>query len=197
MAAEYLGERFDIHCGGTDNIYPHHENEIAQSYAATGKLPAAFWLHARHLTVDKKKMSKRTCNVLYVRQMLHGDMHPKCLRFYLIRERYRSPMDFSWNEFKKRTCDCEQTRRMLAKLRTLARKRLIGNGKRGQRIALRLMNGFREAMDDDLNTKLAFKRIFTVFRELEPLLKAGKLTARDAKALLAAMERIDGVLGVF
>jgi cysteinyl-tRNA synthetase len=197
MAAQYLGETFDIHCGGTDNIYPHHENEIAQGYAATGRPPAAFWLHAKHLTVNRRKMSKRTGNVLYVRQMLAGDMHPACLRFYLTSERYRSPLDFSWKEFRKRSCGCEQARSILAMLRTTARKQPAGDGKRGQKIAGRLMGGFQDAMDDDLNTKLAFSRIFAIFRELEPLLKKGKLKAKDAKAVLGAMEKINSVLGVF
>jgi cysteinyl-tRNA synthetase len=197
ISRQYLGMAFDIHCGGVDNIYPHHENEIAQSYAATGKMPAAFWLHAKHLTINRRKMSKSTGNVLYVRQMLKGNLHSRCLRFYLIRGRYRSRMDFSWKEFRKRTCGCEQARRILAMLRTIAGKQPAGDGKRGRKMALRLLGGFQDAMDDDLNTKLAFRRIFAIFRGLEQLLKARKLKAKDAKAVLGAMERINGVLGVF
>ena len=201
MSTHYLGETFDIHCGGSDNIYPHHENEIAQGFAASGKPPAKFWLHARHLTINKRKMSKRTGNVLYVRQLLKEGLHPQCLRFYLISERYRSPLDFTWNEFKKRTCGCEHTRGVLAKLRKLGgtrnRKRETGNGKRGNAVARKLLAGFGSAMDDDLNTKLAFKRIFRAMGEAESLLAAGKLDAAGARAILAALERINSVLGVF
>ena len=191
MSARYLGKTFDIHCGGTDNIYPHHENEIAQSYAANGKPPANFWLHARHLTVNRKKMSKRTGNVLYVRQLAEGDIHPKCLRYYLISERYRHQLDFSWNEFRKRTRGCEQAARLMAGLR-----KAEGKGS-GRAIAAGLLEGFEGAMDDDLNTKLAFRRIFRAVRETERLQRAGKLSRSGAKAICGAMERINGVLGVF
>src|SRR5208283_4388002 len=92
MAMHYLGESFDIHCGGSDNIYPHHENEIAQSEAASGKRMANFWLHARHLTINKRKMSKRTGNVLYVSQLKKKGVPPGCLRFYLLSEKYRKPL---------------------------------------------------------------------------------------------------------
>jgi cysteinyl-tRNA synthetase len=194
MSMRYLGGTFDIHCGGTDNIYPHHDNEIAQSMAANGKAPARFWVHARHLTIDGRKMSKRSGNVLYVLQVAREDIHPKCLRFYLISERYRHRLDFSWTRFRKETCGCEQAKRILGALR---RAKGAGDGKRGAAIARRLLDGFTLAMDDDLNTKLAFKRIFAVFRKLEPLLKAGKLKNRDAGMILGAMEKINGVLGVF
>lgn len=194
MSMRYLGETFDIHCGGMDNIFPHHENEIAQGYAATGRPPARFWLHAKHLTINRKKMSKRTGNVLYVTQLAKEDIHPKCLRFYLISERYRHPLDFTWAWFMKETCHCEHAEKIRAALRKV---KGAGNGKRGQEIARRMLGAFEAAMDDDLNTKLAFRRIFSQFRSIDVLLKAGKLTANDAKAIVGAMEKINGVLGVF
>ncbi|MDD5340744.1 MAG: cysteine--tRNA ligase [Candidatus ainarchaeum sp.] len=194
MSMRYLGETFDIHCGGTDNIFPHHENEIAQGYAAAGRLPARFWLHAKHLTVNRKKMSKRTGNVLYVVQLAKEEIHPKCLRFYLISERYRHPLDFTWAWFMQETCHCEHAEKLLAALHKVKGP---GDGRRGQAIARRMLDGFEGAMDDDLNTKLAFKRIFTIFRNVDALLKAGKLTANDANAIIAAMKKINSVLGVF
>lgn len=207
MSAHYLGKTFDIHCGGTDNIYPHHENEIAQGYAASGKPPANFWLHAKHLTVNRKKMSKRMGNVVYVKQLMAEDLHPQCLRFYLISERYRNPLDFSWREFRKRTCGCEHTREVLGRLRRLAarntkpdtgnRRPAAGSGMRGKAIARRLLAGFESAMDDDLDTGLAFMGIFRMIGETGRLLDAGELDSADAGAIAAAMKGIDTVLGVF
>ncbi len=194
MAMHHLGESFDIHCGGSDNIFPHHENEIAQSEAASGKRLANFWLHASHLTVGKLKMSKRTDNVLYVSQLRKVGVPPKCLRYYLISERYRSKLDFTISAFKARLCDCESVRKTIKKLHSL---RSDGEDHRGRKIASELISGFESAMDDDLNTRLAFKRIFRMDDRINRLLDSKKLSTKDAKAILAAFERIDLVLGVF
>jgi len=194
ISMKQLGERFDIHCGGVDNIFPHHENEIAQDKAASGKDPVNFWMHARHLTVNKRKMSKRIGNVLYVRSLEKKGVKPRCLRFYLISERYRSRLDFSMSEFRKRLADCRHARMMVSELRKCKQ---AGSGNAGKRIATRLLQDFESAMDDDLNTNLAFKRIFRIFQEIERLLKFKSLSAGDAKHILNAAERIDSVLGVF
>ncbi len=191
MAMQYLGEQFDIHCGGSDNVYPHHENEIAQSKAATGKMPARFWIHAKHLTIDKKKMSKRTGNVLYLKDLIGEGIPKKCLRYYLISERYRNPLDLTVVEFSERMCECNETRKIIAKLATVNKP---GNGKTGKAIAQKIISGFEHAMDDDLNTKLAFKRIFKEFRNVDGMMT--RLTKEDAHAILDAIRKIDNVLGV-
>lgn len=194
MAMRYLGDSFDIHCGGSDNIYPHHENEMAQSEAATGKRLANFWLHARHLTVGKKKMSKRTGNVLYVAQLEKEGVPPKCLRFYLISKRYRSQLDFTIERFRSDICECKKVRSLLNKLRRISGK---GDGKLGRALAERIISGFEAAMDDDLDTGLAFRKVFRVFRIVEMRISAKKLSEQDAEEILKAMGRIDSVLGVF
>jgi len=194
MAMQYLGESFDIHCGGADNIYPHHENEIAQSESATGKKLANFWLHAKHLTINKKKMSKRTGNVFYVRQLLSKKIHPECLRFYLISERYRKPLDFSMQKFERKVGGCENTGKVMKKLETIREK---GSDKKGRSLAKRLLSGFESAMDDDLDTNRAFRRIFSVFSEIDALVERKKISKSDAKEILKAMENINSVLSVF
>jgi cysteinyl-tRNA synthetase len=194
MAMHYLGDSFDIHCGGTDNIYPHHENEIAQSEAASGKKLARFWLHARHLTVGRRKMSKRTGNVLYVRQLEKEGVPPKCLRFYLLSKRYRSQLDFTMESFGDEVCDCKKVRNLIGKLRGIGSS---GDGAFGKACAKRLIEGFEKAMDDDLDTGLAFRRVFRVFHEIEARMPAKELSRKDALAILDAMGRIDSVLGVF
>jgi cysteinyl-tRNA synthetase len=194
IGMHYLGDSFDIHCGGTDNIFPHHDNEIAQSEAASGKKLANFWMHARHLTIGKKKMSKRLGNVYYVKQLQRLDVPPKCLRFYLISEKYRNRHDFTINEFRKRIKGCNRGREIIRKLRQLRAK---GSGKVGSGIAEKLLVGFEDAMDNDLNTRLAFNRIFRQFDDIETLMKEKRLSGTDAKEILKAIERIDSVLGVF
>jgi cysteinyl-tRNA synthetase len=202
MSMHYLGSTFDIHCGGSDNIYPHHENEIAQGVAATGAPPANFWLHARHLTIGKRKMSKRTGNVLYVEDLEKTGVPPRYQRFYLICERYRSPLDFTPESFRHRVCDFNRTRKILKSLSALSRKtgkaRLSGGrGNSGHALAKRLLCGFEDAMDDDLNTRLAFRRIFRIVEEAKRLADSGKLNPRGAREITSAIRRIDSVLGVF
>ncbi|MFH1520643.1 MAG: cysteine--tRNA ligase [Candidatus Micrarchaeota archaeon] len=194
MAMHYLGDSFDIHCGGSDNIYPHHENEIAQSESASGEKLANFWLHAKHLTIEKKKMSKRTGNVLYVKQLKKAGVPPNCLRFYLTSEKYRNPLDFSIEKFKSKVCDCEKTRKLIKKLKNISGS---GGSKIGKTYAKKLLEGFENAMDDDLNTKLAYKRIFAVMDNVEILINAKKLSKKDCIEIVRAIGKIDSVLRVF
>jgi cysteinyl-tRNA synthetase len=195
MSMHYLGESFDIHCGGTDNIFPHHENEIAQSEAASGKKFANFWLHSRHLTLGKKKMSKRTGNVVFVKDILALGVHPECLRFYLLSKSYRRRLDFTVEEFGGRVCACERTGTTLAKLRKLRGRR--GGGVAGKEIAGKLIASFEKAMDDDLDTGRAFRSVFSAFEGVEAGIGDGELTGADATRILGAMRKIDSVLGVF
>jgi cysteinyl-tRNA synthetase len=181
-----------IHCGGSDNVFPHHENEIAQSESASGKRMVNFWMHARHLTIGKRKMSKRLGNVYYVKQLEKLGVPSKCLRYYLISERYRNKHDFTIKEFKKRIKMCNKARTLIKELK---KKRKKGDNKRGKEIAKKLVEGFEGAMDNDLNTKLAFKRIFSAFEDIEKLMK--DLSKRDAQEILKAINRIDTVLKVF
>jgi len=160
MSTHYLGATFDIHCGGSDNIFPHHENEIAQSKAANGKTPANFWMHARHLTIGKKKMSKRTGNVVHVTELLEAGIHPQCLRFYLISERYRHPLDFTYERFEGKVCACENVSRLIGRLKRIRRK---GAGAAGKTISAKLIADFERAMDDDLDTRKAFDSVFRSF----------------------------------
>ena len=199
ISMRYLGESFDIHCGGIDNIYPHHENEIAQSQVATGRPPVNFWLHARHLTIGKRKMSKRLGNVLHVKQVMDEmGIAPSRLRFYLSSERYRKSLDFTQEKFKHRIHQLDDVVKILKALRVLAGKSAIRKRRRpGPGMSRRLLRGFEDAMDDDLNTRLAFRRIFRTIRCCGDSLEKGHLTPRCAREILGTMERIDRVLGVF
>ncbi|MDD5172442.1 MAG: cysteine--tRNA ligase, partial [Candidatus ainarchaeum sp.] len=116
IAMYHLGESIDIHCGGTDNIFPHHENEIAQCEAATGRRFANFWFHPRHLTLGKRKMSKRTGNVLYVKDLLKMGAHPQCIRYYLMSKSYRKTLDFTLERFESEVRGCEKTAKLMIRL---------------------------------------------------------------------------------
>jgi cysteinyl-tRNA synthetase len=195
IAMGFLGDTIDVHCGGTDNIFPHHENEIAQSESATGKRFVRHWMHVRHLTVGKKKMSKRTGNVYYVQQLKKLGVPPNCLRFYLISGRYRKTDDFTIKQFKERVCLCNSTRALVKRLEAM---REGGKPSRaGAAIARRLVEGFESAMDDDLDTPLAFRRIFRETAKVEALMAGRMLSGADASAVLAALMGIDSVLGLF
>jgi len=194
MSMRYLGESFDIHCGGVDNIFPHHENEIAQSESATGKRLANFWLHARHLTIGKRKMSKRTGNVLYVEQLMDEGIEPRCLRYYLISARYRSPLSLTMRGLRDEICACGKARGIIKRLGKAIRS---GHDRLGRAIGRRLLKGFEGAMDDDLNTSLAFKRIFRLLGQADRALTEGEMSRDDARLILDAVDRIDSVLRVF
>lgn len=195
MSMHYLGNSFDIHCGGTDNIFPHHENEIAQGEAASGKKLANFWLHSRHLTLGKKKMSKREGNVFYVKDLLRKGAHPECVRFYLLSRRYRTKLDFTMNQFEERVCACERTGKIMATLQGMQGGR--GDGKAGKEMAVKLAASFERAMDDDLDTGRAFRSVFSAFDRVGARIGKGELSAADAKHIILAMRKIDSVLGVF
>jgi cysteinyl-tRNA synthetase len=194
MAMHHLGESFDIHCGGTDNIYPHHENEIAQSESATGRMLANFWLHAGHLTIKKRKMSKRTGNVLYLKDLRKEGIRPECLRAFLLSEGYRKTLDFSIPSFMERVGDCHRVGKLIRRMAALKGK---GGGGLGTALAKRLTDGFERSMDDDLDTKSALSSLCGVFSDIEKLMDARRLTKKDAAPIISAIRRIDSVLGIF
>jgi len=166
MAAKYLGETFDIHMGGKDLIFPHHENEIAQSEAATGKPFARYWLHNEWLTVDGKKMSKSLGNFVTVRDALKM-CKPQVLRFFLISAHYRSPVDFNRENLRLAETKLERLSNALERLealecranRTSEEERLLSEVEEAKR-------KFEEAMNDDFNTPLAISALFDIAKSL-------------------------------
>jgi len=161
MSMEYLGEGFDIHGGGADLTFPHHENEIAQSEAATGKPFARYWIHNGFVNIRSEKMSKSLGNVLNIREILK-DVHPEQLRLFLLSSHYRSPLDYSENSIEEAAAALE---RLYAALESL--QRLI----RGQGTAQELpeelagiTERFRQAMDDDFNTPRGLAVLFEAAR---------------------------------
>jgi len=194
MSMALLGESLDIHCGGVDNIFPHHENEIAQSEAATGKPFVRIWCHGEHLTIGKEKMAKRFGNFRTVPDLLEAGYRPSTIRYLLITgAHYRRTLD--WDEAPLRAAD-EAVGRL-----TEFRDRVAGlaTGSGGEEIGTRARaaaDAFAQAMDDDLNVPKAVGHLFGAIRDLNRLLGAVTPSAAVKQQLIDLVEEADAVLGV-
>ncbi len=192
MSMKYLGESFDIHCGGIDNMFPHHENEIAQSEAATGKPFVKYWLHSAHLFVDGRKMSKSFGNFYTLRDLLEKGHDPKAIRWTLIATHYRQPSNFTFdaleaaNESLRRIRDF---RGRLGEIRTGA----DGLGE----LDVTCEKAFGDALDDDLNISGAIGAVFDFVRETNKLIDANTLGKEGAARALALLDRLNAVTGLF
>jgi cysteinyl-tRNA synthetase len=180
MAMQHLGETFDIHCGGEDLIFPHHEDEIAQSEAATGKPFVRYWLHNAHLLVEGKKMSKRLGNFYTLRDLLAKGWSGREIRYVLLSAHYRDPLNFTFDGLHAARSALQRMDEFLLKL-----------GQRRSVACAGLIQDFEAAMDDDLNIAGALGVLFEFIRE------ANKRTVspEEAAGILATWERLDQVLG--
>jgi cysteinyl-tRNA synthetase len=191
MSMKYLGETFDLHTGGVDNKFPHHENEIAQSEAATGKKFVKYWMHCEHLLVDGKKMSKSLGNYYTLKDLLEQGLNPRAIRYVLINADYRQQINFVIDSVK----DAEKTIEGLQRLIYRLRKVESGKGKAEEEITT-LLNEFEKAMDNDLNVPNATKALFTFTKKINTLIDNEQIGTGGAKAVLEALKKIDSVLGV-
>ena len=199
MSMKYLGETFDIHCGGVDLIFPHHENEIAQSEGATGKPFAKYWMHNGHINVDNRKMSKSLGNFFTVREIA-AEYDLEAVRMFMLSAQYRSPINFSRDLI-------DQAKASLERLYTARNNALFllesaldrpmspeeeafaGRGKEA-------IARFDAAMDDDLNTADALGAIFDWARDMNATLGAGAPSKAAIQAGLDALGVMTGVLGI-
>jgi len=180
MSLRYLGESFDIHGGGKDLIFPHHENEIAQSEAATGKPFVRFWVHNGFVNIDQEKMSKSLGNILAIRDLLK-DHHPEALRLFLLSNHYRSPVDFSWQNMIEARTSLDRFYSVLLEIeeflaggeevRPLTAEKLKGSARELYDKVLAFKEKFLEAMEDDFNTALALGYLHELSRVLNRVLK--------------------------
>ena len=194
MSMKYLGETLDIHAGGQDLIFPHHENEIAQSEGATGKPFARFWLHNGYLNIDNQKMSKSLGNFFTVRDILEK-FDAEVLRLFMLSAHYRSPLNFSFELM-------QQAETALARLYTARDNllHLIGGEDEGPSNALEDIRGeaarrFDEALDDDLNTADAVGVLFDYVREINTRF-AESVDKAEARAALKTLTELAGILGL-
>ena len=187
MSTKYLGQPFDIHGGGEDLVFPHHENELAQSTGASGREFVRYWMHHAFVRLDREKMSKSLGNVFAIEDLL-GEVEAEGLRLNLLSTHYRSPLDFS------PVAIAESTKALVRAYETIARAQEAGLADPGLGPDDERVAALVEAMDDDLNTARAVAVAFDAVRELNRALDAGDpQTAGDALALLKASGRAVGL----
>ncbi|MDQ1256066.1 MAG: cysteinyl-tRNA synthetase [Candidatus Hydrogenedentes bacterium] len=192
MSMKYLGESFDIHTGGIDNMFPHHENEIAQAEAATGKPFVKLWMHCAHLVVEGKKMSKSLGNFYTLRDLIDKGHDPKAIRWVLLATHYRQPNNFSFDALDAAT----QSLRRIQDFR-LRLKDVRGEGSSLEQETAACEDAFGTALDDDLNSSGALAAVFDFVRETNKLIDNGTLGKDGAQRALALLDRLDAVTGLF
>jgi len=203
MAMKYLGESFDIHTGGKDLRFPHHENEIAQSEAATGERFVRYWLHADFLHVKGEEMHKSVGNVVTFRELTEKGWNPRAIRLFLISAHYRDALNLTDESLQQATAN-------IARLDAFARRlaELVGGGTgeegggkgdgddRGVSQSASFLRDFAAAMDDDLNVPEALASLYRFLRAINSLIDAEGLSRRGRDAVSEALQRADSVLGV-
>ena len=197
MAVKYLGETFDIHMGGKDLIFPHHENEIAQAEAATGKPFARYWLHNEWLTVEGDKMSKSLGNFVTVRDALKM-CQPEVLRFFLISAHYRSPIDFNKENLRVAEGNLRRLLNAFERLEGLPERKVrCGDEEKLVSGVREAKQRFKEAMDDDFNTPAAISAAFSVAKAINSYVESNAEVESSAKQEVAeTFRRFLDVFGV-
>jgi cysteinyl-tRNA synthetase len=199
MAMKYLGATLDIHAGGIDLTFPHHENEIAQSEAITGQPFARFWMHCEHLNVDMTKMSKSLGNIYTLRDLTEMGFAPEALRYVLASSPYRRKLNFTMDSMKAAATSIDRLRNFRMRLRNekfpAAASLLPGTPSMAER-ALLARKQMEDAMDDDLNTAEALAAVFEYVREANSAMDNGTFAAEAVAASEETLHVFDGVFAV-
>ncbi len=195
MSMKYLGESFDIHCGGVDLVFPHHENEIAQSEGATGKPFVRHWVHAAHLIVEGQKMSKSLGNFLTLRDLLDRDCNPVALRYLLASVHYRRQLNFTSDGL-------EQSRAAIRRVNDFVlRVREVADGvPTNEEVSERVVSArkrFEDAMDEDLNTSAALAALFELVRDVNVRLESKQVGSSNRDEILDLLQDVNQIFDVF
>jgi len=193
MSTKYLGNHFDIHTGGVDNIFPHHENEIAQTEGATGETFANYWLHNAHLILESKKMSKSAGNYFTIEDLIQQGHNPLAIRYLLLATHYRQQLNFTMDGL-------EAAKAAITRLRDFASivksaKSAPDNPAVADAIA-KAVAGFDGGLDDDLNISPSLAAVFDFVRDINAIVAAAGLSEKDRNAVINTFKRFDSVLGV-
>jgi cysteinyl-tRNA synthetase len=194
LSMEELGESFDLHAGGEDLIFPHHENEIAQSEALTGKPFAHFWFHARFLLVEGEKMSKSLGNFFTLRDLVLKGHKPSSIRFLLASVPYRNQLNFTFDGLKQAAVSVERLRNFQARLTTSPFS--TDSATSLSELARETQDRMRASMDDDLNTAQAQAAIFDMVRKANAAIDAGQLGKKDVLPLETVLKSFDELFAV-
>jgi cysteinyl-tRNA synthetase len=194
MSMGELGESFDLHAGGEDLVFPHHENEIAQSESYTGKTFARFWFHVRFLLVEGEKMSKSLGNFYTLRDLVLKGHKPSSIRYLLASVPYRNQLNFTFDGLKQAAVSVERLRTFRQRLSE--GKFSEGSNPEIQALAVETADRMRAAFEDDLNTAQAQGAIFEMVRRANAAIDSGQMKADDVRPLLAALEKFDEIFAV-
>ncbi len=194
MSMKYLGETFDVHCGGVDLIFPHHENEIAQSESATDRPFVRTWLHGEHLIVDGQKMSKSLGNQYTLPDLLARGCSPRALRYLFLSVHYRQKLNFTFESLEGAAGALRRVDEMRFRLEHAPER---GEADAGLAAAAeRLRADFAAGLADDLNVALALAALFGFVKEVNVAIEEGRIGTGDRRRVLDALADVDGVLGV-
>ncbi len=191
MAMKYLGTTLDIHSGGSDLVFPHHENEIAQSEAATGQPFVRFWLHAEHLIVNGESMSKSLGNFFTLRDLIARGHKPTAIRYLLASVPFRKPLNFTFDGLHQAQQSLDRLRNL--RFRLTMEKFAAGENPNLQDRARAARQAFEDALDDNLNTAEALAAVFTALREVNTAIDRGEFREADRPTFLDLLERWDRV----
>ena len=194
MAMKHLGETLDIHCGGVDNIFPHHENEIAQSEAVTGKPFVRFWVHGEHLLVEGEKMAKSKGNFFTLRDLLEKGYDALAIRYLLVSVRYRKQLNFTFDGLREAKSSLDRIKDFVFRLQTA--KLAPGSHANVAAAISTAREQFEAALDDDLNTSAALAALFVLMGDCNVALTAGELGEDDRIAILKWLQVVDERLAI-
>jgi len=193
MSMKYLGETFDLHTGGIDNLFPHHENEIAQAEGATGKTFVNYWMHCAHLRVNGEKMSKSLGNFFTLRDLVQKGWSGREIRYVLINGHYRQPLNFTFDALDASRASLARVDECVDALTALAGATAAGAVPPW---ATECRDAFAAAVNDDLNLPEAFAALFALVRESNSALRAASFAPETAAAVLAVFDALDTVFGL-
>ncbi|HMT08487.1 MAG TPA: cysteine--tRNA ligase, partial [Pyrinomonadaceae bacterium] len=194
MSMKYLGETFDLHAGGQDLQFPHHENEIAQSEGATGKLFSKYWIHSEFLKIDDVTMSKSKGNFFTFRDLTKQGYSPLAIRYLLLSVPYRKQLNFTFEGLQ----GAESTVERLRNFRSLVKENSgSANADDAVELVMIALNKFEAAMDDDLNNAAALAAVHDLVREVNIIMSDRSLSSEEKVAVLDAVGKFDAVLGIF
>lgn len=191
---KYLGETFDIHAGGIDLVFPHHENEIAQSEGATGKQFVRYWIHFEHLKVEGETMSKSKGNYYTFRDVTAKGYSPAAIRYFLLSVPYNKQLNFTFDALagaEKTVASLRDFRARLSEAKTEG-----GSNDALHEVAIRARKEFEEGMDDDLNTSIALAAVHNLSREVNTALARKRVKEENKHELLELLAEFDTVLNV-
>ncbi len=193
MAMSILGESIDIHVGGVDNMFPHHENEIAQSEAFSGKTFVRHWLHAEHLLVDHKKMSKSLGNFYTLRDLLARGYTGQQVRYVLLQTHYRTQLNFTFEGLDAAASSLQRILDFIDRMKSIRSNSI---DEKAYSVALKMKEDFQKALGDDLNISAALSVFFEAIREINTLCDQGQVGKDAALMILNTVYELDTVLGI-